>query len=219
MVEETERTEAVEDVELPGLQAKEEIRGKSNMPCDYSKYPENWKEIRKEILIRAGNRCELCGAENGKPHWKTGSKVVLTIAHLDQDRENNAKYNTRALCQRCHNIIDLPYRIKRRKERERMESGQMRIQDLLIKGLGEEIIIKVKEYLEKNHIKGSEIEINIEIIENDNPYEIKVITTINRKKVETRPIRPERMDYMEKGASIGKPRIYKKMKEAKTIEL
>ena len=89
------------------------------MPCDYSEYPGNWKEIRKEILARAENKCELCGAENGKPHWKTGSKVVLTIAHLDQDKENNAKYNTRALCQRCHNIIDLPYRVKRREEAKR----------------------------------------------------------------------------------------------------
>ena len=88
------------------------------MPCDYSNYPKNWKKIRKEILERAENKCELCGAENGKPHWKTGSKVVLTIAHLDQNRENNAKYNLRALCQRCHNIIDLPYRIKRRGEKK-----------------------------------------------------------------------------------------------------
>jgi hypothetical protein len=35
------------------------------MPCDYSKYPPNWKtEIRKRILERAENRCELCGAKN-----------------------------------------------------------------------------------------------------------------------------------------------------------
>lgn len=95
------------------------------MPCDYSQYPEDWKEIRETVLARAGNQCELCGAENGKPHWKTGSIVVLTIAHLDQDRKNNKKYNLKALCQRCHNIIDLPYRIKRRKEKRRKESRQM----------------------------------------------------------------------------------------------
>lgn len=36
------------------------------MPCDYKKYPPNWEtEIRPQILERAGNRCELCGAENG----------------------------------------------------------------------------------------------------------------------------------------------------------
>jgi len=151
------------------------------MPCDYSNYPENWKIIRKEILERAGNRCELCGAENGKPHWKTRSKVVLTIAHLDQDKKNNARYNLRALCQRCHNMIDLPYRIKRREERKRMEAGEIRMQDLLIKGLGEEIIIKVKEYLKKHHIKEENIEINIEIIENNDPYKLEVLTTIKQR--------------------------------------
>ena len=214
MAEVIEVIEAVADVELPELPDRVEIQGRNKMPCDYSEYPENWKEIRKEILARAGNQCELCGAENGKPHWKTGSKVVLTIAHLDQDKENNKKYNLRALCQRCHNIIDLPYRIKRRKEKKRMEAGKIKIQDLLIKSIAEEINIKVKEYLEKNHIKGSEVEINMEIVENNNPYEIKVITTINSKGMGARPIRPERMpermDYMKKGESLGKPRINKR---------
>ena len=97
------------------------------MPINYKDYPRNWPEIREAILIRAEDKCELCGAENGKPHWKTKSKVVLTIAHLDQDIENNAKYNLRALCQRCHNIIDLPYRIKRRRERIRIKSRQINI--------------------------------------------------------------------------------------------
>lgn len=46
------------------------------MPCDFSKYPLNWKEIRHRILQRAGEvrneagkitleaRCEKCGALN-----------------------------------------------------------------------------------------------------------------------------------------------------------
>ena len=35
------------------------------MPCDYSKYPINWKsEIRPAILERAKNRCEKCGVQN-----------------------------------------------------------------------------------------------------------------------------------------------------------
>lgn len=33
------------------------------MPCDYSKYPANWKtEIRPIVLLRAKNCCEECGA-------------------------------------------------------------------------------------------------------------------------------------------------------------
>ena len=34
------------------------------MPCDYSKYPTDWKLIRSAILDRAGHRCEQCGAPN-----------------------------------------------------------------------------------------------------------------------------------------------------------
>ena len=33
-------------------------------PCDYSKYPTNWKETRDRILERAGNRCEICLVAN-----------------------------------------------------------------------------------------------------------------------------------------------------------
>lgn len=32
-------------------------------------YPENWKQISKRIRFeRAKNKCEVCGAENYKPH-------------------------------------------------------------------------------------------------------------------------------------------------------
>ena len=87
-----------------------------NMPIDYKKYPPFWIIIRAKILARAGNCCELCGAPNYKPHWKTGSRVVLTIAHIDQDINNNEDWNLLALCQRCHLKIDLPYKIKKRKK-------------------------------------------------------------------------------------------------------
>jgi 5-methylcytosine-specific restriction endonuclease McrA len=79
------------------------------MPINYSKYPPNWKsEIRPRILKRAENRCEYCGAENYKPHPVTGSKVVLTIAHLDHDPENWDVKDERlaALCQKCHLAYD-----------------------------------------------------------------------------------------------------------------
>lgn len=75
-----------------------------------------WLAIRKRILERAGNACEGtptfpgCRAENGKSHPVTGSKVVLTTAHMDQDVGNNDDVNLRALCQRCHNNWDARYR-------------------------------------------------------------------------------------------------------------
>lgn len=73
------------------------------MPFHKERYPDNWKEISRRIRFeRAGNRCEKCGAENYQPHPVTGSKVILTVAHLDHDTANNTDGNLMALCQRCH---------------------------------------------------------------------------------------------------------------------
>lgn len=37
------------------------------MPCDYSKYPKNWKsEIRPAILDRDFHRCKFCKVPNGE---------------------------------------------------------------------------------------------------------------------------------------------------------
>lgn len=112
------------------------------MPCDYKKYPADWRTvIRPRILARAENKCEQCrvpngawvcrgmwggvvcwqdddgniySAENGNPMgesyvgdvWgeqdKGLVKIVLTVAHLDHNTENNADGNLKALCQKCH---------------------------------------------------------------------------------------------------------------------
>ena len=85
------------------------------MPCDYRKYSKDWKEVRKRILARDENCCKFCGAENYEKHWKTYSKVILTIAHLNHKIEDMRDYNLAALCQRCHNILDMPYRVDNRK--------------------------------------------------------------------------------------------------------
>jgi hypothetical protein len=58
----------------------------------YASKPER-ERIRAEILLRAGNRCEGspaypdCRVGNYERHPVTGSKVVLTIAHLDHQPE------------------------------------------------------------------------------------------------------------------------------------
>ena len=84
-------------------------------------YPKDWKEIRRRILDRAHDRCEVCGVENHT--WRpslspTGPSdavwVVLTIAHLDHDPTNNDPSNLRALCQRCHNRHDARHRAANR---------------------------------------------------------------------------------------------------------
>lgn len=114
------------------------------MPLDYSRYPADWKQISLRIRAeRAQWHCEWCGAANGQPHPDTGSKVVLTVAHLGVDHPDGRpgnkhdKFDTRdenlaALCQRCHLNYDRADHIKnaavtRRRKRER--AGQL----LLIK--------------------------------------------------------------------------------------
>lgn len=88
-------------------------------PEDRDRYPANWGEIRREILDRARDCCEECGALNYQPHPVTGSKVVLTIAHLDHTPENCDQNNLRAWCQKCHNSYDAPHRAAGRRRRKR----------------------------------------------------------------------------------------------------
>ncbi len=54
------------------------------MPVNMSKYPSNWSEIRKKILLRAGGRkkdprvgakCEFCGVQNYSVRLSSG--VIL----------------------------------------------------------------------------------------------------------------------------------------------
>ncbi len=58
-------------------------------------------------FVHVGPRC---GALHERPHPITGSRVVLTVAHLDHDPGHNAPSNLRAMCQRCHNRYDMPRR-------------------------------------------------------------------------------------------------------------
>lgn len=91
-------------------------------PENKKRYPKNWKQIRQQILERAGNRCEFCGVENHSliPHYSKQdgfeyhTRVVLTIAHLDHQPENCDPSNLRALCQKCHNRYDAKHRAETR---------------------------------------------------------------------------------------------------------
>ena len=79
------------------------------MPCDYSKYPANWKtEVVPRIRARAENKCEWCGVRNDshiirfpKGYGREGymyvtgpedyvhgikpTRIILTTAHLGTD--------------------------------------------------------------------------------------------------------------------------------------
>jgi 5-methylcytosine-specific restriction endonuclease McrA len=77
-------------------------------------YPDNWQRISLLVRKRAGGRCELCPAEHGRRHWLTGSRVVLTVHHINGDPTDNRRLNLLALCQRCHNKLDQPFRRPRK---------------------------------------------------------------------------------------------------------
>lgn len=95
-------------------------------PENKARYPKNWKEIRASILQRANNKCEFCGIENYSVR-ENGSKVVLTIAHLDHTPENCNPENLRALCQKCHNTYDAEHRKETRLKTKNKEKFERQI--------------------------------------------------------------------------------------------
>jgi hypothetical protein len=94
-------------------------------PENRARYPANWKSIVAQVRERSGNRCEgsprwpECRAENGEPHPETGSKVVLTTAHLDHVPENCDLSNLRHWCQRCHLVYDAEHHAQNARETRR----------------------------------------------------------------------------------------------------
>ena len=79
------------------------------------RYPSDWAAISRRIRFdRAIGRCECAGEcgrgthdgrcpnRHGQAAYGTGSKVVLTVAHLDHTPENCDPANLRAMCQGCH---------------------------------------------------------------------------------------------------------------------
>lgn len=68
-----------------------------------ARYPAECPLISLWVRVSAGWTCEWCPAVQGRPHPVTGSRVVLTVAHVhDPAPENVDPRNLAALCQRCH---------------------------------------------------------------------------------------------------------------------
>lgn len=86
------------------------------MPFNRAEYPDDW-ELRSFFVrfVRAEGKCEWCGAEHGQPHPVTGSKVVLTTAHVYHSKEDNSLLKLAALCQKCHLGHDINHHIRNRK--------------------------------------------------------------------------------------------------------
>jgi hypothetical protein len=117
------------------------------MPIDYSKYPDDWREISLRIRERAGNRCEGspaypdCREKNGdfgyrengtglfvsmvdrhlmfRPLGARMFRIVLTVAHLNHDPMDCRDENLRAWCQRCHLVYDAKQHAQHARETRR----------------------------------------------------------------------------------------------------
>ena len=110
------------------------------MPCDYKEYHPKWTLIvrlkRRQVMLANDGKdvCEGspfypdCRAENYLPHPVTGSKVGLTTAHIDGDKDNNRFINLGRWCQRCHLRHDLGHHImNRRYGRKHTRKHQLKI--------------------------------------------------------------------------------------------
>lgn len=96
-------------------------------PENRARYPSEWAAISRNVRLAALWHCQcdgrcggkscgvplsrrgagrICGAFDGNPHPITGSKVILTVAHLDHTPENCDPANLMAMCQACHLSYD-----------------------------------------------------------------------------------------------------------------
>lgn len=84
-----------------------------------ARYPKDW--ALRSRFVRFVRAREGCGARHGAPHPVSGGVVVLTTAHVYDDRPEACRLlNLMALCQRCHNSHD----DAARKKRKRLISAQ-----------------------------------------------------------------------------------------------
>jgi hypothetical protein len=91
-------------------------------------YPKEWPLISLTIRALAGFKCEWCEAKNGWPHPETGSRVVLTVAHMNhRPQDCGDRANLKALCQKCHLNYDRHIHMRNSAEtrRKRMRTLDM----------------------------------------------------------------------------------------------
>lgn len=115
--------------------------------------PSILKRSEKLLYGRQIPCCEFCGVENGaigyrdylgifchsEQYLKVNScgvgyiqhtgflKIVLTIAHLDHDINNNENSNLAALCQKCHLNYDKEHHKKNAKESRKKKMGTLEL--------------------------------------------------------------------------------------------
>lgn len=111
------------------------------MPFDKTRYPADWKAISLRIRARDEWQCKWCKAKQGQPNPRTGSTVVLTVAHLGtphldgrpgdkHDKMDVRDENLAALCQACHLRFDIREHMSnaaRTRRKKKITAGQLEI--------------------------------------------------------------------------------------------
>lgn len=62
-------------------------------------YPDYWPLMSKQVKALAHWCCERCGVRNNED---APDGTMLTVHHLDGNKQNCEWWNLAALCQRCH---------------------------------------------------------------------------------------------------------------------
>lgn len=110
-------------------------------PENRDRYPADWPVISECVRFgRAQGRCECrgecgrprhhldtdgrCRNRHGLPAYRTGSRVVLTTAHLNHTPEDTDPDNLRAMCQGCHVHHDAEHHANTRRQVKVAELAQ-----------------------------------------------------------------------------------------------
>ena len=77
------------------------------MPVEWSKYPDNWKEIATEIKEATDWKCQVCGKQCYRPDESVEhTQNVLTVAHINHVESDCRPENLVAACSVCHLAYD-----------------------------------------------------------------------------------------------------------------
>lgn len=103
--------------------------------CGHWHRDENAARIAEQV-VRQGLHIDIdtaltvasdrCAARHDDPHPVTGSRVILTVAHLDHTPEHSQLGNLMVMCQRCHLHYDRDHHAETRRARlaaERLRAG------------------------------------------------------------------------------------------------
>jgi hypothetical protein len=121
------------------------------VPIRRRDYHPQWPWISYYIRhYRAKDICEQCGIQNYSYYPKTvrkettlpifnqtgvisesfaGKKVILTVAHLDNNPKNNQFDNLACLCQRCHLNLDRATNNQKKKYGRKRQKNQVYLFD------------------------------------------------------------------------------------------